>query len=72
MNNAGLVTPRRLVTEDGQEMQLQTNHLGPFLLTNLLLPLLRASRRPARVVNVSSVAHRSVSFVSGRMMIMIV
>ena len=45
----------------GQELQMQTNHLGPFLLTNLLLPLLRASRRPARVVNVSSVAHRRVA-----------
>ena len=60
MNNAGLVTPRRLVTEDGQELQLQTNHLGPFLLTNLLLDRLRASRRGARVINVASIGHRAV------------
>lgn len=60
VNNAGLVTPRRLVTDDGQELQLQTNHLGPFLLTNLLLDRLRASRRGARVINVSSIGHRAV------------
>ena len=60
VNNAGLVTPRRLVTEDGQELQMQTNHLGPFLLTNLLLDRLRASRRGARVINVSSIGHRAV------------
>ena len=60
VNNAGLVTPRRLVTDDGQELQLQTNHLGPFLLTNLLLDRLRASRRGARVINVASIGHRAV------------
>ena len=60
VNNAGLVTPRRLVTDDGQELQLQTNHLGPFLLTNLPLDRLRASRRGARVINVSSIGHRAV------------
>ena len=60
VNNAGLVTPQRQLTEDGQETQLQTNHLGHFLLTNLLLERLRASRRGARVINVSSIGHRAV------------
>lgn len=57
VNNAGLITTERLETPDGHEMQLAVNHLAPFLLTNLLLDLLRASA-PARVVTVSSVAHR--------------
>lgn len=39
---------------------MQTNHLGPFLLTNLLLDRLKASRRGARVINVSSIGHRAV------------
>lgn len=56
VNNAGLVTDRRSVTDDGFETQFQVNHLGPFLLTNLLLDLLRASA-PSRIVNVSSIAH---------------
>lgn len=59
VNNAGLVLGERRVTADGYEMTFQVNHLGPFLLTNLLLDLLRASA-PARVVNVTSAAHRSV------------
>ncbi|AKT41780.1 SDR family oxidoreductase [Chondromyces crocatus] len=57
INNAGLVNLEREVTVDGIEATLAVNHLGPFLLTNLLLERLRESA-PARIVNVSSDAHR--------------
>jgi len=53
VNNAGMSLPRRQETVDGLEMVFATNHLAPFLLTNLLLPVLRAGA-PARVVTVSS------------------
>lgn len=58
VNNAGLMFgAEREVSADGYEMTLATNHLGPFLLTSLLLDLLRNS--PAgRVVNVASMAYR--------------
>ncbi len=56
VNNAGLVTSRRELTEDGYEKTFAVNHLAPFLLTNLLLDRLRASA-PARVVTTSSGAH---------------
>jgi NAD(P)-dependent dehydrogenase (short-subunit alcohol dehydrogenase family) len=56
INNAGVISPRREVTVDGLEMQFAVNHLGYFLLTNLLLPQLRAGA-PSRIVNVSSGAH---------------
>ncbi len=56
LNNAGGVLRKRVVTVDGHEAQFQVNHLGHFLLTNLLQDAL-ARGAPARVVNVSSFAH---------------
>jgi NAD(P)-dependent dehydrogenase (short-subunit alcohol dehydrogenase family) len=53
VNNAGVVLPRRMETADGLETVFATNHLAPFLLTNLLLPALKAGA-PSRVVTVSS------------------
>jgi len=56
INNAGAVFSRREETVDGYEMTFALNHLSYFLLTNLLLDVLKASA-PARIVNVSSEAH---------------
>jgi len=57
LNNAGVVTIKRETTADGYEAMLGVNHLGHFLLTNLLLdPLTRAQQ--GRIVNVSSGAHK--------------
>jgi retinol dehydrogenase-14 len=53
VNNAGMSLPRRQETVDGLEMVFATNHLAPFLLTNLLLRVLKAGA-PSRIVNVSS------------------
>ena len=58
INNAGLgMQPRRAVTVDGYERQFETNHLGAFALTSLLLPSLLKAPAP-RVVAVASIAHR--------------
>jgi NAD(P)-dependent dehydrogenase (short-subunit alcohol dehydrogenase family) len=56
VNNAGAVLSERAETVDGLEATFATNHLGPFLLTNLLLERIRASG-PSRIVNVASTAH---------------
>jgi NAD(P)-dependent dehydrogenase (short-subunit alcohol dehydrogenase family) len=56
VNNAGLILSERTETVDGYEATFAINHLGPFLLTSLLLPRLVESA-PARVVNVASTAH---------------
>jgi NAD(P)-dependent dehydrogenase (short-subunit alcohol dehydrogenase family) len=57
VNNAGVMGTSRQVTGDGLDLQLATNHFGPFLLTGLLLPQLLASK-DAVVVTVSSNMHR--------------
>ncbi|XP_068612774.1 retinol dehydrogenase 12 [Brachionichthys hirsutus] len=56
INNAGVMMCPKWLTEDGFETQLGVNHLGHFLLTNLLVPKLKSSA-PSRVVTVSSIAH---------------
>jgi len=57
VNNAGVMYTPFERTADGFEMQFGTNHLGHFLLTNLLLPPVLAAA-PARIVNLSSGGHR--------------
>ena len=61
-NNAGGAAKTRAITAEGNEETFAGNHLGPFLLTELLLPNLRAAAADAppgsvRIVNVSSLAH---------------
>ncbi len=58
INNAGAAFPGRRETVDGLEMTFAVNYLAPFLLTNLLLDVLKASA-PARIVNVSSNSHEA-------------
>ena len=61
VNNAGALFMRRRESVDGIEMTLALNHLAPFLLTNLLVPTLKASA-PARIVTVASAAHNGATF----------
>ena len=62
INNAGVLgRETRQLTGDGQELHFQVNYLAPFLLTELLLPTLKASA-PARIVNVSSGGQAPVDF----------
>jgi dehydrogenase/reductase SDR family protein 12 len=53
VNNAGVLANERTLSTDGIELTFATNVVGPFLLTNLLIPLLERSA-PSRIVNVSS------------------
>jgi retinol dehydrogenase 14 len=57
INNAGVICLDRRKSEDGYELQFAVNHLGHFLLTHLLLPLLEASSE-GRIVVYSSGAHK--------------
>ncbi|MCB2410884.1 SDR family oxidoreductase [Hymenobacter lucidus] len=56
INNAGIMPGPLTITSEGHELSWVTNHLAPFLLTNLLLPLLEAAGR-ARIITVASEAH---------------
>lgn len=65
LNNAGGITKDFTLTAEGNEATFASNHLGPFLLTLALLPLLRqtaaaAEKGSVRIVNVSSAAHTHV------------
>jgi NAD(P)-dependent dehydrogenase (short-subunit alcohol dehydrogenase family) len=60
VNNAGIFATERTVTEDGIELTFAVNHLGHFLLAELLKPRLVESAspgNPSRVINVTSIAH---------------
>ncbi|XP_042384985.1 short-chain dehydrogenase TIC 32 A, chloroplastic-like isoform X2 [Zingiber officinale] len=61
INNAGVMYCPFKLSKDGVEMQFATNHLGHFLLTNLLLEKLKTTAEKtgieSRIVNLSSVAH---------------
>jgi len=59
INNVGTYQKTRHVTPEGSEMTFAVNYLGPFLLTHLLLPLLKKSSG-ARIVTVASSAHEDV------------
>ena len=58
INNAGVMACPQGETKDGFERQFGTNHLGHFLLTNLLMPLLERGENP-RIVNLSSRGHHT-------------
>jgi NAD(P)-dependent dehydrogenase (short-subunit alcohol dehydrogenase family) len=56
INNAGGINPNRQVSKDGNELTFAMNHLGHFVLTMSLMPLLQKGQ--ARIINVSSEAHK--------------
>ncbi|KAJ4797875.1 NAD(P)-binding Rossmann-fold superfamily protein [Rhynchospora pubera] len=60
VNNAGILANSFRETPDGFDEMMATNYIGAFVLTNLLMPLLKNSPVPSRVVNVTSFTHRCV------------
>jgi retinol dehydrogenase 12 len=63
VNNAGAIYSERRVTPDGLEATFAGNHLGPFVLTQTLMPLLRVAalaNGKARIINTSSQAHQMI------------
>lgn len=57
INNAGFTPSVRVETVDGLEQCFAANHMAPFLLTNLLLPLVKAAGPGAQIINTASSAH---------------
>lgn len=57
INNAGIMACPYATTDDGFEIQMGTNHLGPFALTGLLMPMLRETPN-SRIVSTSSLTHK--------------
>ncbi len=57
INNAGFTPAKRVETIDGFEQCFAANHLAPFLLTNCLLPLIKAAGQGAQILNTASSAH---------------
>ncbi|MFX1269422.1 MAG: SDR family oxidoreductase, partial [Promethearchaeota archaeon] len=60
INNAGIVLSKRMLSVDGIEMNFAVNYLAPFLLSNLLIDVLKMSA-PSRIINVSSGVHKTAS-----------
>ncbi|MAD87105.1 MAG: short-chain dehydrogenase [Deltaproteobacteria bacterium] len=58
INNAGIMGPKLSLTPDGVESQFGANHIGHFLLTNLLMPQIEATERGGRIINVSSLLYQ--------------
>ena len=56
INNAGVYMSRRIITDDNLETTFAVNHMAPFIITNLLVPLLMKSEE-ARIITVSSMIH---------------
>jgi len=57
VNNAGASFMTKVVTSDGLEKHMAVNHFGPFLLTNILLALMKTTDK-ARIINVASTLHK--------------
>ncbi|XP_058074226.1 uncharacterized protein LOC131222976 isoform X4 [Magnolia sinica] len=60
INNAGILATSCRFTAEGYDQMVETNYIGAFALTNLLLPMLKNSSTPSRIVNVTSFTHRCV------------
>lgn len=70
INNAGVGIPGDFLTSDGMNFVMQVNYYGTFLLTMLLLPLLRKTGEPSeptRIINTSSIMHKIGTFELGNM-----
>ncbi|KAK1408587.1 hypothetical protein QVD17_40492 [Tagetes erecta] len=61
INNAGILATTSQLTTESHDRMMGTNYIGAFSLTEVLLPLLKNSPVPSRIVNVTSFTHRNVS-----------